>query len=93
MGPCVASCLCSRVGSVAVAVPAPTILCFAPLSIVMAPNGGKKSYKAGELPEPATEAQAPLVLFANLSSVPFHNNLLYADMTPPEHLNVSRSST
>ena len=33
MGPCVAYCLCSRVGSVAVAVPAPTI-CFAPLSIV-----------------------------------------------------------
>ena len=36
MGPCVAYCLCSRVGSVAVAVPAPTILCFAPLSIVTA---------------------------------------------------------
>ena len=35
MGPCVAYCLCSRVGSVAVAVPAPTI-CFAPLSIVTA---------------------------------------------------------
>ena len=35
MGPCVAHCLCSRVGSVAVAVPAPTI-CFAPLSIVTA---------------------------------------------------------
>ena len=33
MAPCVAYCLCSRVGSVAVAVPAPTI-CFAPLSIV-----------------------------------------------------------
>ena len=33
VGPCVAYCLCSRVGSVAVAVPAPTI-CFAPLSIV-----------------------------------------------------------
>ena len=29
-------CLCSRVGSVAVAVPAPPILCFAPLSIVTA---------------------------------------------------------
>ena len=29
-----AYCLCSRVGSVAVAVPAPAILCFAPLSIV-----------------------------------------------------------
>ena len=36
MGPCIAYCLCSRVGSVAVAVPAPTILCFAPLSIVTA---------------------------------------------------------
>ena len=35
MGPCVAYCLCSRVGSVAVAVPAPTI-CFAPLSMVTA---------------------------------------------------------
>ena len=35
MGPCVAYCVCSRVGSVAVAVPAPTI-CFAPLSIVTA---------------------------------------------------------
>ena len=35
MGPCVAYCLCSRVGSVAVAVSAPTI-CFAPLSIVTA---------------------------------------------------------
>ena len=38
MGPCIAYCLCSRVGSVAVAVPAPTILCFAPLSIVTAPE-------------------------------------------------------
>ena len=38
MGPCVAYCLCSRVGSVAVAVPAPTI-CFAPLSIVTAGSG------------------------------------------------------
>ena len=36
MGPCFVYCLCSRVGSVAVAVPAPTILCFAPLSIVTA---------------------------------------------------------
>ena len=36
MGPCIAYCLCSRVGSVAVAVPAPTMLCFAPLSIVTA---------------------------------------------------------
>ena len=35
MGPCVAYCLCFRVGSVAVAVPAPTIF-FAPLSIVTA---------------------------------------------------------
>ena len=34
--PCIAYCLCSRVGSVAVAVPAPPILCFAPLSIVTA---------------------------------------------------------
>ena len=38
MGPCVAYCLCSRLGSVAVAVPAPTILCFAPLSIVTHAN-------------------------------------------------------
>ena len=36
MGPCIAYCLCSRLGSVAVAVPAPMILCFAPLSIVTA---------------------------------------------------------
>ena len=36
MGPCIAYCLYSRVGSVAVAVPAPAILCFAPLSIVTA---------------------------------------------------------
>ena len=38
MGPCIAYCLCSRLGSVAVAVPAPTILCFAPLSIVTRQN-------------------------------------------------------
>ena len=36
MGPCIAYCMCSRVGSVAVAVPAPPLLCFAPLSIVTA---------------------------------------------------------
>ena len=36
VGPCIAYCLCSRVGSVAVAVPAPPFLCFAPLSIVTA---------------------------------------------------------
>ena len=36
MGPCIAYCLCSHVRSVAAVVPAPTILCFAPLSIVTA---------------------------------------------------------
>ena len=34
MGPRIAYCLCSRVGPVAVAVLAPTILYFVPLSIV-----------------------------------------------------------
>ena len=42
MGPCVAYCLCSRVGCVAVAVPAPTI-CFAPLSIVTASKQDRDS--------------------------------------------------
>ena len=36
VGPCIAYCLCSRVASVDVVVPAPAILCFAPLSIVTA---------------------------------------------------------
>ena len=34
VGPCIAYCLCSRVASVDVVVPALAILCFAPLSIV-----------------------------------------------------------
>ena len=36
VGPCIAYSLCSRVASVDVVVPAPAILCFAPLSIVTA---------------------------------------------------------
>ena len=48
MGPCIAYCLCSRVGSVAAAVPAPPILCFAPLSIVTALSATK--YKHGTTP-------------------------------------------
>ena len=36
MGPCIAYTLCSRVASVDVVVPAPAVLCFAPLSIVTA---------------------------------------------------------
>ena len=36
VGPYIAYCLCFRVASVDVVVPAPAILCFAPLSIVTA---------------------------------------------------------
>ena len=36
VGPCIAYCLCSRVASVDVVVPAPALLSFAPLSIVTA---------------------------------------------------------
>ena len=36
VGPCIAYCLRFRVASVDVVVPAPAILCFAPLSVVTA---------------------------------------------------------